>query len=157
MREKGFFCPFCRSRLSSEKDGTLTLLGFLSGENFSVRSIFRLSSEIGVYGGKPEYEGLDIKAGARVEFCCPRDDCGHTLRAAYDDDLAEILWSDENEAEHLVAFSRSMGRQMTFIIDTVKGELVASHGRHRSELSQRIREHLTKNPYKPNPSLSVPG
>lgn len=156
MKGRGFFCPHCGAKLSRDLGDTVAVYGMLSGEHFSVGSIFVLSAQFGIYGGKPQYKGLVLKPGAKVDFCCPERSCRHSFQAAYDEDLAEILWVDDNAREHMVAFSRSMGREMTFIIDVEKGEMVAVHGRHRSELTQRIRKHLVKNPYKPAPFVSAP-
>lgn len=130
----GFFCPHCEHRISDPDAATIAFYGYLHGAKFRVGSNFTMSSDFGKYGAYVENEGLEIDPGAKVEFCCPHEDCRKSLTSHYNDSLAEIVWRDESEKLHHVAFSRVAGKEMTFVIDVEQGEVIAAHGRDRLEL-----------------------
>jgi len=142
MKETGFYCPICEESLmhkssASESGQTIRLFGVLEGFKFSVGSFFRLAKEVGVYGGQAENPELKMEKGATVHFYCPHEACRASLQAFYNHELSEVIWYDEDQTKHLVAFHNTLGKEMTFLIDPKQGELIATHGKNAAEWVER--------------------
>ena len=140
--EPGFYCPFCKAKISDEETASIRFYGFVHGEHFKVGSYYRLPSKICAYGGTPENGSLELQDGAVVEFCCPQEECCRSFTAPYNQDLAQILWVDEHGEKKSVAFNRTLGKHMTFVIDPEKRQLSASVGEDREELEKAWVEYL---------------
>jgi hypothetical protein len=127
--KKVFSCPRCGEKLSF-LDGTVVKMdGVLRADHFTVRTSFYFSSRLGQYGTIVSGP-VELREGARVEFCCPNPRCAADFTAAYDRDLAEIRMTDEDSREFVVVFNKVYGRRATFLVDFKERKLVESFGEH---------------------------
>lgn len=140
--EPGFYCPFCQERLDDDQTKTIRMYGFVHGEHFKVGSYYRLPARFGEYGGTTENMALELQEGAIVEFCCPKEECFKSFTAPYNEELAQILWVDKSGAKRNVAFSRILGKHMTFVIDPEGKAVERALGEDREELEKAWVEYL---------------
>ena len=117
----------------------MTLRGVLEGPSFTVAVPFVFAAEPGNYETSIEGE-LTLRDGAKVDFCCPRPQCHHSLAAAWNDDLAEVKLL-ENGVEEVVVFSRVYGIFATFVYDRSSDVLQSfgeDHDRYADEFDREL-------------------
>jgi hypothetical protein len=127
-----FYCPYCNEDLTVLSGSAFKLKGILSSNFFDCSSLFYLPSTPGHFGALFD-EQITIKEGARVNFCCPNDQCGRSFTTKYDHDLSQIKMLDENSEESVAIFNRIFGKHATFIVDYQKKSLRASYGEDKLE------------------------
>jgi hypothetical protein len=126
---KTFSCPRCGELLSMLDGAMVRMLGKLETPTFSVTTEFYFPAELGRYGAIVS-GSVEVREGAKVEFCCVNPRCAVSFTAPYNHDLAEVRMVDENGRAHVVVFHRTCGRHATFVIDLSARQLVSTFGEH---------------------------
>ncbi len=124
---KQFFCPYCNEELTVLAGAALKLKGILISDFFECSSYFYLPSTPGQYGALYD-EHIKLKEGAKVNFCCPNNQCEKSFTTNYDNDLSQVKMLDEENVENVAIFNRIFGKHSTFIIDYQKKSLRGSYG-----------------------------
>jgi hypothetical protein len=127
--KKTFYCPYCGEKLSFLDGSIVKMEGFLESPTFCVRTQFFFPAELGRYGAIVAGP-VDIREGAKVEFCCPDPRCAKSFTAGYNHDLAEIRMVDESGREFVVVFHKTYGRRATFLVDRQARKLLDTFGEH---------------------------
>ena len=109
-----FICPHCRTVLNPNEE--IIMLVSKGG----AKHLILFSARIGDYTIHTSPE-VDFEAGEVVDFMCPA--CHWSFRSPVADDISEVLLRDKEGAFSRVGFSRTYGKQATFLIDEedVKG------------------------------------
>ena len=120
--ENHYLCPQCRGHLRV-------------GENiiFRIRNTRRekglllLHPEVGNYTSI-KHPRFHFEEGERIDFFCPV--CLHSLDAALDENLVQVIMIDETGIEHEVFFSRIAGEKSTYKVSD-KGITACGEHSHR--------------------------
>ncbi len=109
-----YLCPRCRIVLNPHQE---IIMLMSRGES---RHLVLFSPRIGDYKVQTPSD-VSFKEGEAVEFMCPS--CHAGFRSPVADDIAEILLRQEDGTFLRVGFSRTYGKQATFLISRkeVKG------------------------------------
>jgi len=124
---KTYYCPYCNTILSVLNGNALQLTGVLSSETFDCKADFILPASLGDYDAIVS-NGIKLKNGAKVDFRCPKSNCGMSFTCHYDDDLCEIKMVDENSQVFSVIFNRIYGKKATFLADHQLCKITDSFG-----------------------------
>ena len=66
-----------------------------------------------------------MKEGEQIDFFCPL--CGHILKSDFDENLVQVIMTDQGDREHEIYFSRIAGEKSTY---QVTGDTVTATGEH---------------------------
>lgn len=128
---KRFYCPYCNDELTALAGAAFKLKGILTSDFFECTSNFYLPSNPGQFGAILD-DHVSLKEGAKVNFCCPNDQCHKSFTTKYDQDLSQVKMIDDG-IEYAAIFNRIYGKHATFIIDFQEKSLRESYGGDKLE------------------------
>jgi predicted RNA-binding Zn-ribbon protein involved in translation (DUF1610 family) len=129
---EGYFCPACGHRLTDDHLRAVRLKGVLTGGYFKVSCPFELPAQLGVYGARCHYPGLELQPGAEVDFRCPSCDISFTLSDRHH--LSALVWITAEGRRRQVVFNRILGKRMTAVVCLEQGILLEAHGEEKEDL-----------------------
>jgi hypothetical protein len=134
-----FSCPHCGQKLSFLDGAIIKMVGRLKATTFSCKTMFYFSATLGQHGCIVG-EGVRVFDGAKVEYECINHACKRNLTAPYNDELAEIIGTDEAGNEFRVVFNKVYGKDSTFVLDMQARKVTASYGGDKDVIFSDVHE-----------------
>ncbi len=125
--KRTFSCPYCGEKLSFLEGTVIKMDGVLACDTFTVRTQFYFPAKLG-QGGAIIAGGVEVRAGAEVDFRCINARCDRSFTTGFNPELAAIRAVDTAEREYVVVFNRCMDKRSTFLIDLADQALVKHFG-----------------------------
>ena len=128
-----YHCPRCHELLTDLDGSVVRLAGTLRGERFTVKSDLLSCPRTSAATGRSSAGPVTLHDGAHrgVQLSEPPL-CEAPLTSRYNHDLAEIRMKDESGRDFAVVLSQTLGRRMTFVVDTAAKSLVSQFGEDAS-------------------------
>lgn len=114
-----YICPLCRGHLRVGE-----FIVFKIRNTRREKGLLLLHPEVGNYSSI-KHPRFHFEEGERIDFFCPL--CMHSLDAAFNENLVQVIMLDENMIEHEIYFSRIAGEKSTY---KVSDEGIKTCGEH---------------------------